>query len=171
MRIDALPGPSRVACSIASALQSARNLRDCAYAPYSDYQVGAILVTEQGAYSGVNVEVSGRSTSIHAEMMAAFNAVMDGARDFKFIAISHDGDDAPCGLCQHTLSQFCEDLDIYVDSGEGGHWPGEPVSVEDSVDTIPPISYSLDELVGDGYAPSSRQENRDAMGEFVEADS
>lgn len=97
----------------------AREAREAAYAPYSEYEVGAAIFTEEGVFQGANIEVSGRSTSVHAEMMAIYAAVMDGAEKFEKLAISHDGDEAPCALCMHTLSEFVHDLDILVETDDG----------------------------------------------------
>jgi cytidine deaminase len=121
----------------------ARESKASAFAPYSEFQVGASLLTEQGVYTGANIEISGRSTSVHAEMLAAYKAVQDGAEEFQVMAISAgetpSGDIAPCGLCQHTLSQFTEELRILEDAGDEE-----------------PEEYSLLELIGDGYSASTR---------------
>lgn len=100
-------------------ISEAGKAREMAYAPYSEYAVGAVIVTDNGTYRGSNVEVSGRSTSVHAEMMAMFKAVTSGATEFHTLAISHKGEEAPCALCMHTLSEFVDDIDILVDTEEG----------------------------------------------------
>lgn len=120
----------------------ARIGREKAYAPHSDFPVGAALITEQGVYLGGNVEISGRSTSVHAEMLAAYKAVFDGAQEFNVMAVTTELEDpnfGPCGLCQHTLSQFTDELRIIEDAGDGEHG----------------IFY-LSELIGDGYSASTR---------------
>lgn len=120
----------------------ARSAREKAFAPHSDFPVGAALLTEKGVYLGGNVEVSGRSTSVHAEMLAAFKAVFDGAKEFQAMSVSTPRQSAktgPCGLCQHTLSQFTDELRIVEDGGEDDHG----------------IFY-LSELIGDGYSASTR---------------
>jgi len=131
----------------------ARKARESgAFAPYSEFPVGAALLTEQGLYLGANIEISGRSTSVHAEMLAAYKAVFEGAANFKVMAVStprQSTGTGPCGLCQHTLSQFTEELRILEDGGEGNEH-GE---------------FWLSELIGDGYSASTRhmdkiQENR-----------
>ena len=124
-------------------VNAARQTKANAFAPYSEFQVGASLITEQGVYTGANIEISGRSTSVHAEMLAAYKAVHDGAEEFQVMAISAgedpSGEIAPCGLCQHTLSQFTEELRILEDAGK-----------ED------PVEYWLSDLIGDGYSASTR---------------
>mgnify|MGYP000143737369 CR=1 FL=1 len=125
-------------------VQKAREAKSKAFAPYSEFQVGAALLVSNGkVYTGSNIEVSGRSTSVHAEMLAAFQAVHNGATKFEAMAISAgddpSGDIAPCGLCQHTLSQFTDELRILEDAG-----------------TEEPKEYWLSELIGDGYSASTR---------------
>lgn len=100
-------------------IERARQVREKAYAPYSEYKVGAAIETDEGTFMGANIEVSGRNTSIHAESMALFLAVMSGAEEFNRLAISHRGDSGPCGLCLHTLSEFTDDLEILIDTDEG----------------------------------------------------
>lgn len=120
----------------------ARVGRKKAFAPHSDFPVGAALLTEQGVYLGGNVEVSGRSTSVHAEMLAAYKAAFEGAEEFKVMSVStprQSSDTGPCGLCQHTLSQFTDELRIVEDGGDDEHG----------------IFY-LSELIGDGYSASTR---------------
>ena len=124
-------------------VNAARKTKADAFAPYSEFQVGASLMTEQGVYTGANIEISGRSTSVHAEMLAAYKAVQDGAEEFQAMAISAgedpSGDIAPCGLCQHTLSQFTEELRILEDAGDKE-----------------PEEYWLSKLIGEGYSASTR---------------
>lgn len=120
----------------------ARKGKDQAFAPYSDFPVGAALLTEKGVYLGGNIEVSGRSTSVHAEMLAAYKAVFDGAEEFRAMSVSTPrqcADTGPCGLCQHTLSQFTDELRIIEDGGDGDNG-----------------IFLLSELIGDGYSASTR---------------
>lgn len=125
-------------------IELARQARERAFCPYSEYPVGAALETEKGIYTGSNIEISGRSTSVHAEMLAAFKAVGDGATDFRRIAVSpkNQSGEGPCGLCQHTLAQFTEELVIIEDRGQDD-----------------PLRYYLSELIGPAYAPSTRHNN------------
>lgn len=124
-------------------IRAARSARETAFAPYSNYEVGAAVLTDVGMFEGANVEVSGRSTSIHAEMLAMYNAVRNGATEFYGMAVSpqdQSGDVAPCGLCQHTMSQFTEELRIIEDAGDNGDHG----------------IFWLSELIGDGYSASTR---------------
>ncbi len=87
-----------------------------AYAPYSNFKVGAVLLTKDGQiFTGCNIENASYSMTMCAERTAVFKAVSSGFRDFKAIAVagSSDGDFSkpciPCGACLQVLSEFCED--------------------------------------------------------------
>lgn len=125
-------------------IEEARKAREKAFAPYSEYPVGAAIETDKGVFTGANIEVSGRSTSVHAEMLAIFNAVYEGANEFHRMAVSpkNQSGEAICGLCQHTVAQFTDDLLIIEDCGE---------------DT--PERYNLSELIGPAYSPSTRHKD------------
>ncbi len=91
--------------------------RTKAYAPYSGYNVGAALLSEQGrAYPGCNVENASYGATICAERVAFLRAVQEGERDFKAIAIvggkanqKPDSYAFPCGLCRQVMSEFCKE--------------------------------------------------------------
>jgi cytidine deaminase len=102
---------------------AAREALESAYAPYSEYQVGAALRAAGGTvYTGCNVEVANYSNSLHAEEVAVGCAVADGARTFDSLAVTSTERDGvtPCGMCRQTLSEFCdEDFPVYCDDGDG----------------------------------------------------
>ncbi|MBX0297527.1 cytidine deaminase [Haloarcula nitratireducens] len=125
-------------------IEAAREARERAYCPYSEYKVGAALLADDEIYQGANMEICGRTTSIHAEMLATFNAVFDGATDFERLAISPLGETgvAPCGLCQHTIAEFTEDLRIIEDIGSDSDF----------------VEYSLKDLIGPAYRPDVQSE-------------
>lgn len=89
----------------------AREAREYAYAPYSEFQVGVALLCKDGTvYTGSNIENINYTNTIHAEQLAVHKAVHDGHRDFDALAMSCSGEpSAPCGLCRQTLSEFCDD--------------------------------------------------------------
>lgn len=103
-------------------IQHARDALDGAYAPYSEYQVGAALRTEDGTvYTGCNIENANYSNSLHAEEIAIGKAVSDGHRTFDTLAVTSAARDGvtPCGMCRQTLAEFCgEDFPIHCDSEE-----------------------------------------------------
>lgn len=86
-----------------------------AYAPYSGFQVGAALLTENGRiYEGCNIENASYGASNCAERTAFFRAVYEGERNFRAIAIVGKPNNAekfeycaPCGICRQVMAEFC----------------------------------------------------------------
>ena len=94
-----------------------------AYAPYSDFKVGAALLCKSGnVYTGCNVENSSYGASNCAERTAVFKAVSEGERDFVKIAIVSEkgGLTFPCGICRQVLSEFMPNGTIVLYSDEQG---------------------------------------------------
>lgn len=94
-----------------------------AYAPYSDFKVGAALLCKSGnVYTGCNVENSSYGASNCAERTAVFKAVSEGERDFVKIAIVSEkgGLTFPCGICRQVLSEFIPNGSIVLYSDEQG---------------------------------------------------
>jgi cytidine deaminase len=104
-------------------LTAAREAVADAYAPYSEYDVGAALSTADGTvYTGCNVENANYSNSLHAEEVAVGSAVADGHRTFEALAVVSGAEDGvtPCGMCRQTLAEFCdEDFPVYCESAGG----------------------------------------------------
>jgi cytidine deaminase len=98
--------------------QKARLSYKNAYAPYSDFPVGALLVAKGGkTFIGVNVENGVNGASICAERSAVCSAVSAGVRKFDAICIIAPTKTAiyPCGICLQTLTEFCSpDLKVIV---------------------------------------------------------
>jgi len=85
----------------------AAEARRHAYAPYSNYAVGAALLTEAGkVFTGVNVENAAYPTGMCAERTALFHAVSEGERQFSAIAVVTENAGMPCGACRQALSEF-----------------------------------------------------------------
>ena len=100
--------------------------RDTAYAPYSNFAVGAALLCADGSiYTGANIENSSFTPTICAERVAFFNAIHEGQRDFTAIAIvgGKAGENIselcpPCGVCRQVMSEFCKgDFKIVLSDG------------------------------------------------------
>lgn len=90
-------------------VQKALEARRFAYAPYSRFQVGAALLTKNGAvYTGCNVENASYGLTNCAERTAVFKAVSEGDGEFERIAIVGDTENplAPCGACRQVLAEF-----------------------------------------------------------------
>ena len=88
-----------------------------AHPPYSNFHVGAALLTETDkVYLGANIENSSYSLTICAERTAIFNAYLEGERKFKAIAIAGDAQDfcPPCGACRQVISDLCGNIDVIM---------------------------------------------------------
>ncbi len=98
-------------------VEMAKEARKNAYAPYSNFKVGAALLTKSGrVFTGCNVENSSFGASMCAERVAVFKAVNEGEREFQAIAVVTDTKEPamPCGLCRQVLSEFSLDIKIYA---------------------------------------------------------
>ena len=98
-----------------------------AYAPYSDFRVGAVLVGKDGSvFAGCNVENSAYPAGICAERSALAAAVAGGVRQFDLLVIATEADEAtpPCGMCRQALVEFAPRLAIvsYTKHGAEAEW-------------------------------------------------
>lgn len=100
--------------------------RKRAFAPQSGYLVGAAIIRKSGKkHSGQNIEIFTYSETGHAEEQAIKNAVSDGAVDEEgnefvdAVAVSHEGDTAPCGRCRNIIAQFSNNCLVVVADTEG----------------------------------------------------
>jgi len=100
----------------------AKEARESAYAPYSDFKVGAALLGESGTiYLGCNVENASFGLTVCAERIALFKAVSEGERVFKAIAIYAGSKSVPpCGACLQVMAEF-GDLDILLFDSKGSY--------------------------------------------------
>jgi cytidine deaminase len=101
-------------------VEQARMAREAAYAPYSNYRVGASLLTASGrAYSGCNVENAVYSETICAERVAVVKAISEGERDFVAIAVITRDGGAPCGACRQVLNEFAPHMIVLIADESG----------------------------------------------------
>lgn len=98
--------------------KAAFEARAHAYAPYSNYKVGAAIASEDGEiYTGCNIE-NVVYEALHAERLALANGVKDGKRTFLVLAVATEKGGFPCGDCRQDLVEFGDMLVVGVD-GEG----------------------------------------------------
>ena len=108
-------------------LEEAKKARLKAYTPYSNFKVGAALLTKSGkVYLGCNIENATYTPTNCAERTAFFKAVSEGEREFEKIAIvgAKDGEDAnemcaPCGVCRQVLMEFCNPKEFQIILADG----------------------------------------------------
>ena len=91
-----------------------------AYAPYSDYAVGAALLTESGRiFHGVNIENAVYPLTICAERVAVFKAVSEGERSLSAIAVVTKNGGTPCGACRQVMAEFGLDTVVLIADLDG----------------------------------------------------
>jgi cytidine deaminase len=128
--------------SPAELVEIARAAADGAYAPYSNFHVGAVVVGSKGElFTGANVENASYPVSSCAETTAINTAVAQGVRHIDTVAVACvDADDIegayPCGRCRQAMSEFGVTT-VIVTAG-----PGSPIR-----------EHTLDELLPHSYGP------------------
>jgi cytidine deaminase len=103
-------------------MREAEKARRHAYAPYSEFPVGAALLTRHGSvFRGCNVENASYGLSVCAERNAIWKAVSEGEVDFTAIAITaRQGHGAPpCGSCRQVLHEFSPNAWVYWRDSRG----------------------------------------------------
>ncbi len=97
-------------------LKIAKKVLGNSYAPYSNFRVCAVLLTEEGEiFTGVNIENSSFGLTICAERVAIFKAVSEGYKNLKAILIYTDKNPCyPCGACLQVMSEFNKDMEIFI---------------------------------------------------------
>ena len=114
-----------------SLLELAIEARKGSYSPYSNFKVGAALLTRSGkVYTGCNIENAAFSPTVCAERVAIFKAISEGESDFVAIAIAGgagedpDPEVAPCGVCRQVMAEFCDadSFKIYLIKSESEHF-------------------------------------------------
>jgi cytidine deaminase len=103
-------------------LAEARTARERAYAPYSEFRVGAALLTDdERIVPGANVENASYGLSMCAERTAVFRAASEGARGLVAVAVVASNEDPtwPCGACRQVLYELGPDL-MVISEGSGG---------------------------------------------------
>lgn len=103
-------------------IRIALEAREMAYVPYSNFKVGAAVLTEdEKIYSGCNIENASFGATNCAERTAIFKAVSEGHNKIKAIAIVGDTKSItyPCGICRQVICEFAsEDLSVILAKNE-----------------------------------------------------
>lgn len=100
---------------------------DHAYVPYSNFYVGAALLTKSGkVYTGCNIENASYTPSNCAERTAIFKAVSEGEKEFVKIAVvggpnkNLDNYCPPCGVCRQVIAEFAvDDFELILGTSQG----------------------------------------------------
>ena len=123
-------------------VQAARDSLENAYAPYSNYKVGAAVLTGTGKIvCGANVENAVYPLTVCAERAAVFSAVSEGERNFIAIAVATKDGGSPCGSCRQVLAEFGLDILVIVADTEG------KVYYEKTVEQLLPESFGPTNLI------------------------
>jgi cytidine deaminase len=101
-------------------IERAGQARQRAYAPYSNYLVGAALLTSHGdIFQGANIENAAYPTSMCAERVAIYKAVSEGQREFMAIAVVTENGGSPCGSCRQVMAEFGLDTIVLIADATG----------------------------------------------------
>lgn len=134
--------------NISLLIQKALEARTYSYSPYSHFQVGAALLTNDGhIFTGCNIENASYSPTNCAERTAFFKAISEGYTEFKAIAIvgGKEGDEiteycSPCGVCRQVMMEFVSPKDFQI-----------IVAIDENHFQI----YTLEQLLPIGFGPNS----------------
>ena len=103
--------------------RAAIEARGNAYAPYSEYKVGAAAEDEKGRiFTGSNIENVSYGATMCAERVAVFKLVSEGGKSVARLAVAMENGGTPCGLCLQVMQEFApnpEQLEIVCVSSEG----------------------------------------------------
>lgn len=101
-------------------VEAAIKARLMAYAPYSQYKVGAAVLSASGrVFSGANVENAAYPTTMCAERVAIFKAVSEGEREFAAIAVVTTNAGMSCGSCRQVMAEFGLDTLVLIADDQG----------------------------------------------------
>lgn len=108
--------------TIRDLIAQAITARGNSYSPYSQYQVGAALLSEDGQVTlGCNIENAAYTPTNCAERTAFFKAVSEGIRSFQAIAVAGGpvGEEItqfayPCGVCRQVMMEFCDPAEFQI---------------------------------------------------------
>ncbi|MCH6256258.1 cytidine deaminase [Puniceicoccaceae bacterium K14] len=106
--------------TIGRMVPAAQAARANAYAPYSNYKVGAAVLGASGkVYAGANVENASFGLTNCAERSAIFNAISEGEEKIIALVLVLENGGVPCGACRQVMNEFNPDLEIIVADPDG----------------------------------------------------
>lgn len=103
-------------------VKKALEAREKAYAPYSNFKVGAALITkDKRIFTGCNIENASYGLSNCAERTAIFKAVSEGVKEIEAIAVVCGGEThcSPCGACRQVIAEFGKDIKVIMANEKG----------------------------------------------------
>ena len=93
----------------------AKNAQNYAKTKYSNYPVGAALLTKDGVVvKGCNIESKAYPTTLCAERVAIFSAIAQGFNNFKALALITNDGAFPCGSCRQIIYEYTDNILIYI---------------------------------------------------------
>jgi cytidine deaminase len=102
--------------------KAAKDAREKAFAPYSNFKVGAAIETADGEiFTGCNVENASYGLTVCAERVAIWKAMSEGKRDFVSLAVVAETEELtpPCGACRQIIWEFCGDIPVTLTNLSG----------------------------------------------------
>jgi cytidine deaminase len=103
-------------------IEAAAAVRENAYAPFSNFRVGAALETDDGeVITGCNVESASYGLTVCAERVAIWKAISQGKRKIRHIAVVADTEELtpPCGVCRQIIWEFGGDIPVILANLKG----------------------------------------------------
>jgi cytidine deaminase len=103
-------------------IEAANDARERAFAPYSNFKVGAAVETTDGeVFIGCNIESASYGLTVCAERVAIWKAVSEGKKEFNTIAVVVDTEELtpPCGVCRQIIWEFCGDVPVILANLKG----------------------------------------------------
>jgi cytidine deaminase len=132
-------------------IATAAKAREFSYAPYSNFTVGAALITKSGkVFTGCNVESVSYSPTTCAERVAILKAVSEGERSFEMVVViggprvgesKAKGYSGPCGVCRQMIYEFGKDIQIIIANSLDEYY------VHD-ISELFPLGFGPDHLLG-----------------------
>ncbi|EBO3633854.1 cytidine deaminase [Salmonella enterica] len=129
----------------------AEHARSYSYAPYSDFTVGAALLTKTGKiFTGCNVESVSYSPTTCAERVAILKAVSEGERQFEMLVVTGgpreseskvDGYSGPCGVCRQLIYEFGKDTIVVIANSSSEYYTH-------TISELFPLGFGPDHLLG-----------------------